>query len=657
MTISAVVVSHGHAAELEVSLAALATQVDEIVVVANVPGSVRALPDGVRVIENARPRCLAANVNAGIAATVGSLVLFANPDAVPAGDAVGELASFMESHPRCGIAGPQMLWPDGTWQPSRRRFPTVAGTIVRRTPLRRRYPPYERQRDHYLLDERPTEPVEADWMLGAFLLQRRTMLEEIGGLGRRLSALRRGHRPLLPGDASGLGAVVRAVGGRHARIRRRDRSTLPLAPHAVAPPGNGTLRAEASGGAGRSRLIRRAARTRCRAERRSSVVRTASDPGRPAGTAALSMTFDVERPTRASGSRTCAPRSCPRSSRDVRSTLPMHAVLLLLPAPSSRPPSRRGPERMARRTPSGDSVTKTVPGFAGRIEAVVVGNHGVRRLVAPDPAVVEDAADRLLQPERLIDPHEPAGSPLGYGRPHDRETAVDDGVRVAGVAPRAPPSVATRSGVRTGPRPGSGAVEAPDPADAPVPELHRPDRRSGRRSSDRCRRRAPRRLRRRPSRAVSAGPSKNRLEKSFEYFAATVRARIVHPIDSTVAPTTIHVATRRLPAQERRREADEDREREERVEELVDPVEVEVVVLLDTREDRETRCIALEADQAERHGADRPGGKGGGDREGPGADRTGRGEECEARRAGAVRGRRGSARRFAARTWPPGMSP
>ena len=87
----------------------------------------------------------------------------------------------MDAHPRCGIAGPQIRWPDGTWQPSRRRFPTVAGTIVRRTPLRRLSPPYENQREHYLLDEVPTEPVEADWMLGAFLLQRRTMLEEIGG--------------------------------------------------------------------------------------------------------------------------------------------------------------------------------------------------------------------------------------------------------------------------------------------------------------------------------------------------------------------------------------------------------------------------------------------------------------------------------------------
>ena len=181
MTVSAIVVSHGHAAELERSLAALTPQADETVVLSNFRGSVGAVPAGVRVIENPRPRSLAANVNTGIAATSGSYVLLANPDAVAARDAVSVLAAFMDAHPRCGIAGPRLLWPDGSWQPSRRRFPTVSGTIVRRTPLRRFYPPYERQRDHYLLDERPSEPVEADWMLGAFLLQRRSMLEEIGG--------------------------------------------------------------------------------------------------------------------------------------------------------------------------------------------------------------------------------------------------------------------------------------------------------------------------------------------------------------------------------------------------------------------------------------------------------------------------------------------
>ena len=56
MIVSAVVVSHGHARELEVLVPLLEPQVDEVVVVANTPGSLPAvLPQGVRVLENARP--------------------------------------------------------------------------------------------------------------------------------------------------------------------------------------------------------------------------------------------------------------------------------------------------------------------------------------------------------------------------------------------------------------------------------------------------------------------------------------------------------------------------------------------------------------------------------------------------------------------------
>jgi hypothetical protein len=181
VTVAAVVVSHGHADEVEALLPALAPQVDEVVVVANLPGSVRDVPEGVRVLESPRPRTLSANVNAGVAATSAPYVLNVNPDAVPQPGAVAALTQFADAHERCGIAGPQIRWPDGTWQPSRRRFPTVRGTIVRRTPLRRFRPPYETQVEHYALDERPTEPVAADWLLGAFLLMRREMLDELGG--------------------------------------------------------------------------------------------------------------------------------------------------------------------------------------------------------------------------------------------------------------------------------------------------------------------------------------------------------------------------------------------------------------------------------------------------------------------------------------------
>ena len=182
MNVAAVVVSHGNAGELERLLPALAPQVDELLVVANVPGSVGAVPDGVRVHENARPLGFAANVNLGVRETSGEVVLSVNPDAVPRDGAVAALRDFLAERPRCGIAGPQMVYPDGTWQPSRRSFPTVAGTLVRRTPLRLLRDPYRHQTRHYHLDERPDGPVRADWMLGGFLALRRTLLVQLGGL-------------------------------------------------------------------------------------------------------------------------------------------------------------------------------------------------------------------------------------------------------------------------------------------------------------------------------------------------------------------------------------------------------------------------------------------------------------------------------------------
>jgi hypothetical protein len=80
--VSAVVISHGHRDELARSLPALRPQVDEAVVIANVPGSAPVDPLGAQVIEPARPRSFAANINAGAAATTGELVLVANPDTV-----------------------------------------------------------------------------------------------------------------------------------------------------------------------------------------------------------------------------------------------------------------------------------------------------------------------------------------------------------------------------------------------------------------------------------------------------------------------------------------------------------------------------------------------------------------------------------------------
>jgi len=177
-----VVTGAGEAEMLRESLPPLHEQVDELVVVANGHGSRPSdLPPGVNIVENDAPLGFSANVNRGIGATSGEYVIISNPDAIPEPGCVAALVEFADAHPRCGIAGPKMLNPDGTLQASRRRFPTISGTIVRRTPLRSLFPPLRWQKRHYLLDAPTDEPLQVDTMLGAFLLMRRTMLEQIGG--------------------------------------------------------------------------------------------------------------------------------------------------------------------------------------------------------------------------------------------------------------------------------------------------------------------------------------------------------------------------------------------------------------------------------------------------------------------------------------------
>ena len=74
----------GEAELLRTSLPALRPQVDELVVVANGPGSRPGNFSGdAHVLENDRALGFSANVNKGIAATTGEYVVISNPDAVP----------------------------------------------------------------------------------------------------------------------------------------------------------------------------------------------------------------------------------------------------------------------------------------------------------------------------------------------------------------------------------------------------------------------------------------------------------------------------------------------------------------------------------------------------------------------------------------------
>jgi len=183
----ATIVSHSQQELIASCLAALHRDRVTAVVLENLPDGSAALAAslGARAGVNPHPRSFARNQNALIAATRSRYLLVLNPDVEVRTGCVARLVEHADGHPRCGIAGPRLLDSDGSVQRSRRAFPTVRGTLVRRTPLRLLLADVERsQPDHYL-GELPSGPVRCDWMLGACLLIRREMLDEIGAFDER----------------------------------------------------------------------------------------------------------------------------------------------------------------------------------------------------------------------------------------------------------------------------------------------------------------------------------------------------------------------------------------------------------------------------------------------------------------------------------------
>jgi N-acetylglucosaminyl-diphospho-decaprenol L-rhamnosyltransferase len=122
--------------------------------------------------------------NIGLARATGRLLFLLNPDTVLLDGCLPGLAGFLGAHPEAGIAGPHTLNPDGTHQPTRRRFPTVLTGLFESTWLQPLAP--KRILDHYYVRDAANDAVvPVDWVQGSALMARREVYEHIGGLDER----------------------------------------------------------------------------------------------------------------------------------------------------------------------------------------------------------------------------------------------------------------------------------------------------------------------------------------------------------------------------------------------------------------------------------------------------------------------------------------
>ncbi len=135
----------------------------------------------VRLLENSQNLGFTRANNQGIEVAGGRFVFFLNPDAEIVGDALGTMVEFMESHPEVGALGPRLLYPDGSIQSSRRRFPGVATLFLESTLIQRWWKRNKILSRYYMEDRSPEETQEVDWLVGAAIMARREVLDQVGG--------------------------------------------------------------------------------------------------------------------------------------------------------------------------------------------------------------------------------------------------------------------------------------------------------------------------------------------------------------------------------------------------------------------------------------------------------------------------------------------
>ncbi len=149
----------------------------------------------VRLLANAENRGFTGGNNQGIALAHGRYLLFLNPDTEIVGEALTTMTAYLDAHPDVGVVGPQLRYGDGSPQSSRRRFPTLLTALFESTPLAWHWPnnPWARW---YRMEDRASHVTrhtanmksqsedhgeEVDWLVGAALMTRRAVIEQVGG--------------------------------------------------------------------------------------------------------------------------------------------------------------------------------------------------------------------------------------------------------------------------------------------------------------------------------------------------------------------------------------------------------------------------------------------------------------------------------------------
>lgn len=125
--------------------------------------------------------------NAGIQAVEAKYYFVLNSDTYffPGQNTIKRLYDFMDAHPKIGMIGPKMIYPDGSLQHSCYRFPTFWQPLYSRTVLGAREKGQGKNGKFLMkdFDHNKTQPV--DWIMGSAMFVRGEAIAQVGGFDDR----------------------------------------------------------------------------------------------------------------------------------------------------------------------------------------------------------------------------------------------------------------------------------------------------------------------------------------------------------------------------------------------------------------------------------------------------------------------------------------
>lgn len=136
-------------------------------------------PD-IHLIKNPQKKGFATNNNLAMIQSTGKYVLLLNPDTILDPDTLPFMVSYLEKHPDVGAASCKLVNPDGSIQYTARRFPTPTAVIARWAHVDRLFPRIRSLQNYLMSDWDHETERDVDWLVGAFIMVRREVLDTVG---------------------------------------------------------------------------------------------------------------------------------------------------------------------------------------------------------------------------------------------------------------------------------------------------------------------------------------------------------------------------------------------------------------------------------------------------------------------------------------------